>query len=120
MHSAAGGGAPQPNMDMVLTTAEEIASGMAFLHSQGIVHGDLTGGAHRGLGRAFQGTCGCRACGVWRSGSHAADALPADAGNILLTSWPANRHGFCAKIAGAHPGVLGARPAAGRLLAAWR
>ncbi|KAK9825366.1 hypothetical protein WJX81_004837 [Elliptochloris bilobata] len=58
-----GGGEGPPNMDMILVTAQEIASGMAFLHSHGIIHGDLTGG------------------------------------NILLTSWPANQHGFCAKIA---------------------
>ena len=28
----------------MLTAAADIASGMAFLHSRGIVHGDLTGG----------------------------------------------------------------------------
>ena len=42
--SVEGGGEGPPNMDMILATAEEIASGMAFLHSQGIIHGDLTGG----------------------------------------------------------------------------
>lgn len=65
MQSGEGGGAPQPNMDMVLTTAEEIASGMAFLHAQGIVHGDLTGGARsRRAGRP-------RARAGWRPGLQA-------------------------------------------------
>lgn len=32
------------NAAMVLATAGEIASGMAFLHSRGIVHGDLSSG----------------------------------------------------------------------------
>ncbi len=34
----------KPNVRMLLTTAAEIASGMAFLHSRGIIHGDLSGG----------------------------------------------------------------------------
>ena len=42
--SVEGGGEGPPNMEVILATAEEIASGMAFLHSQGIIHGDLTGG----------------------------------------------------------------------------
>ena len=33
-----------PDVPVILTTATEIASGMAFLHEHGIVHGDLTGG----------------------------------------------------------------------------
>lgn len=33
-----------PNVPVILATAQEIASGMAFLHGHGIVHGDLTGG----------------------------------------------------------------------------
>ncbi len=33
-----------PNMATVLATAGEIASGMAHLHSRGIVHGDLSSG----------------------------------------------------------------------------
>ena len=32
-----------PNMHAVLLTAQEVASAMQFLHSQGIVHGDLSG-----------------------------------------------------------------------------
>ena len=46
---AEGGGEGPPNMDTILVTAEEIAAGMAFLHSQGIIHGDLTGGEHQVL-----------------------------------------------------------------------
>lgn len=34
----------KPNVRTLLTTAAEIASGMAFLHSRGITHGDLSGG----------------------------------------------------------------------------
>ena len=34
----------QPNWATLLTTAAEIASGMAFLHARGVVHGDLSGG----------------------------------------------------------------------------
>ncbi len=34
-----------PNLTLVLCTAGEIASGMAHLHSRGIVHGDLSSGA---------------------------------------------------------------------------
>jgi len=30
------------NLAAVLATASEIASGMALLHSQGVVHGDLS------------------------------------------------------------------------------
>ena len=33
-----------PDVTVILTTATEIASGMAFLHEHGIIHGDLTGG----------------------------------------------------------------------------
>ena len=33
-----------PNMGAILATAQEIASGMAFLHEHSIVHGDLAGG----------------------------------------------------------------------------
>lgn len=33
-----------PSIPIILTTAREIASAMAFLHGQGIIHGDLTGG----------------------------------------------------------------------------
>jgi len=33
-----------PDMPVVLATAREIASGMAFLHGHGIIHGDLAGG----------------------------------------------------------------------------
>jgi serine/threonine protein kinase len=33
-----------PNMGAIQATAQEIASGMSFLHEQGIVHGDLAGG----------------------------------------------------------------------------
>ena len=32
------------DVPIILATAQEIASGMAFLHQHGIVHGDLTGG----------------------------------------------------------------------------
>ena len=44
-----------PNMPVILATAQEIASGMAFLHQHGIVHGDLTGGAVLSPLRAFAG-----------------------------------------------------------------
>jgi serine/threonine protein kinase len=40
MREAPGGPAP-PNILAVLSTAREIASGMAYLHSRGVVHGDL-------------------------------------------------------------------------------
>ena len=33
-----------PNMAVIMTTALEVASAMAFLHEHSIVHGDLTGG----------------------------------------------------------------------------
>ena len=33
-----------PNLPVIATTASEIAMGMEFLHSQGIVHGDLSSG----------------------------------------------------------------------------
>ena len=33
-----------PDMPVVLATARQIASGMAFLHGHGIIHGDLAGG----------------------------------------------------------------------------
>lgn len=32
------------NLPVVVSTAAEIASGMSFLHSRGIVHGDLSSG----------------------------------------------------------------------------
>lgn len=32
------------NLPIVLATAKEMASGLAFLHSQGLVHGDLSSG----------------------------------------------------------------------------
>lgn len=51
---AEGGGEGLPNMDTILVTAEEIASGMAFLHSQGVIHGDLTGGAYRNACLCFK------------------------------------------------------------------
>lgn len=35
-----------PNLATILAVAREIASGMAFLHERGVVHGDLTGGVH--------------------------------------------------------------------------
>ena len=34
-----------PDLRAVLTTAAEIASGMAYLHAHDVVHGDLTGGS---------------------------------------------------------------------------
>ncbi len=39
----------QPHMGAILATAQEIASGMAFLHKHSIVHGDLAGGTPRQL-----------------------------------------------------------------------
>ncbi|CAL8470312.1 g9854 [Coccomyxa elongata] len=33
-----------PNLATILAVAREVASGMAFLHEHGVVHGDLTGG----------------------------------------------------------------------------
>ena len=58
--SVEGGGEGPPNMDMILATAEEVASGMAFLHSQGIIHGDLTGGERQlaALGLSLTGLPG--------------------------------------------------------------
>ena len=38
-----------PSLPIILTTACEIASAMAFLHGQGIIHGDLTGGMPNAL-----------------------------------------------------------------------
>lgn len=52
-----GGGEGPPNMDTILVTAEEIATGMAFLHSQGIVHGDLTGGERQVLACVYAWVC---------------------------------------------------------------
>ena len=34
-----------PCLPIILETGQEIASAMAYLHGQGIIHGDLTGGA---------------------------------------------------------------------------
>ena len=34
-----------PNLPVIAATISEIALGMEFLHSQGIVHGDLSSGA---------------------------------------------------------------------------
>ena len=34
-----------PNLATILATAAQVAEGMRFLHSQDVVHGDLTGGA---------------------------------------------------------------------------
>ena len=36
-------GPERPNIAALLTTAAEIAAGMAFLHARGIIHGDLSG-----------------------------------------------------------------------------
>lgn len=57
-----------PNVLAVLLTAREIASGMAYLHSSGALHGDLsafnvllasaTGGEEAG-GRHFTAKVGC-------------------------------------------------------------
>ena len=33
---------PRVNMEAVMATAGQIASGMAFLHSRGVIHGDLS------------------------------------------------------------------------------
>lgn len=33
-----------PDIDIILAAAQDIAEGMAFLHSRDVVHGDLTGG----------------------------------------------------------------------------
>lgn len=33
-----------PDVPVILATAQEVASGMAFLHEHGIIHGDLAGG----------------------------------------------------------------------------
>lgn len=35
---------PEPDIAAILNTAWEIAGAMAYLHQQGILHGDLTGG----------------------------------------------------------------------------
>ena len=37
-------GSAIPNTETILATALDIAEGVAFLHAQGVVHGDLTGG----------------------------------------------------------------------------
>ena len=33
-----------PDVETILASAQDIAEGMAFLHAQDVVHGDLTGG----------------------------------------------------------------------------
>lgn len=38
-------GSGVPYIDQILAVALDIAEGMAFLHAQDVVHGDLTGGA---------------------------------------------------------------------------
>ena len=34
-----------PCLPIILATAQEVASAMAYLHDRGIIHGDLTGGS---------------------------------------------------------------------------
>ena len=73
--SVEGGGEGPPNMDMILATAEEIASGMAFLHTQGIIHGDLTGG-ELAASRVLLGRTTVVGADVeWNGRQHPADVL---------------------------------------------
>lgn len=46
-----------PDMRALLTTLREIAAGMAFLHSQDVLHCDLTGGLWPGRGCLEVGCC---------------------------------------------------------------
>lgn len=47
-------GPERPNIAALLTTAAEIAAGMAFLHARGIIHGDLSGCARPFAIRRFR------------------------------------------------------------------
>ena len=55
-----------PNLPVVAATISEIALGMEFLHSQGIVHGDLSSGASHSHNANF-----CHATIHRDTGSHA-------------------------------------------------
>ena len=112
-----------PNFSTILASAAELAAGMAYLHSQGMVHGDLSSGAARPCMHASQRSAepclrlhvhdpGLRCSSIVQCvfslgcfGATQSDTspigrgcVPASAGNVLLMSSPASAHGFSLKV----------------------